>query len=275
MSKFGRALSYKARLYCAYFSLGVQGLGAPYGTRYPHRTLPFAYALTDNVQMVNDLRRLWGALPGPGVVELPARVEAADEGTFLARLEARRLKAGQRSPQRRWLWVSRVESFKGTSILAKIAPTLPNDQFELFGPISGSLPDLGLTAPNIRHCGILSDIASSDFSTYDGFLFTSLFEGMPNVVLEMSQHAIPMALADVGGLRGTLSDASVMFVRHGQTVEESAANYVSALEGIGNLTTLELLVMVETARAQVLRRHSPTAYHDNVARIFSYGASDV
>ncbi|TCG02824.1 hypothetical protein BZM27_52990, partial [Paraburkholderia steynii] len=69
------------------------------------------------------------------------------------------------------------------------------DTFHLFGPIQEDLKDLGLDLPNIHHEGILPSVAAADFGAYDGFVFTRMFEGMPNIVLEMSQHAIPLILA--------------------------------------------------------------------------------
>jgi glycosyltransferase involved in cell wall biosynthesis len=271
IAKFGRGLSQSARLYCAYFSMGVQGLGVPYGTRYPHRTLPYSAALTDNSEMVDCLRRLWDGITGPGIIELPPKIEVADDQLFQHRLESRTRRACKLSRQIRWLWISRVEVFKGTTILAEIARKRANDQFDVFGPISGSLADLGLTSTNLRHCGILSAISVADFTDYDGFLFTSLFEGMPNIVLEMSQHAIPMVLADVGGLRGTFGDDSVRFVKHADTVEESATSYLAELDSVARMTVNEVSAMVKAARVQVLQRHSPEVYKENVSRIFVHG----
>ncbi len=131
IASFGRGLSQLTKLYCAYFSLGVQGLGAPYGTRFPSRTLPFSIALTDNTIMLSNLNRLWGELPGPGIAELPPRIQLAEDLVFFARLEARRLRVNVLSRPLRWLWVSRVEVLKGTVILAEISRIRPTDHFDV------------------------------------------------------------------------------------------------------------------------------------------------
>ena len=53
IAAFGRGLSSFARLYCAYFSLGLLGIsGVSYGMKYPRRTLRFATAITDNSRVV-------------------------------------------------------------------------------------------------------------------------------------------------------------------------------------------------------------------------------
>ena len=82
IARFGRGLSQFAKLYCAYFTLGLEGRGVPYGTSFPHRTLPFALGLTDNSDMAASLRRKWGGLPGPGIAVLPPRLQPAEPPLF-------------------------------------------------------------------------------------------------------------------------------------------------------------------------------------------------
>ena len=272
VAQFGRVLSQFARLCCAYFSMGVDGLGAPYGTRFPRRTLPHALALTDNAPMAATLRRLHGDIPGQGVAVLAARLDPAPDEAFAARLSARLARLDSRDgPLHRplhWAWVSRIERFKGTATLAALARLRPDDRFDVFGPLQDSLEALGLMLPNITHRGILPDVAAADFSKHDGFLFTSLFEGMPNIVLEMSQHAIPMVLADVGGLRETLTDASALFVPQGPDAQAAAAAFSAALDRAARLTTEECAAMIELARARVAQCHSPAAHAGGVAALF-------
>jgi len=268
IARFGRGLSQFAKLYCAYFTLGLEGRGSLFGTSFPHRTLPFAMGLTDNSDMAASLRRKWGGLPGPGIAVLPPRLQPAEAPAFFARLEARRMRTEYTTRSLRWVWISRVEPFKGAAILTELARMRPTDQFDLFGTADCDLSEMELALPNIAHRGILEDVSSADFTGYDGFLFTSLFESMPNIVLEMSQHAIPMVLADLGGLRDTFDDASVHFVKHGQDTHATAKAFASALDGVEQLTPSETLTMTEAARAQALARHAPAVYLKNIAGIF-------
>jgi glycosyltransferase involved in cell wall biosynthesis len=253
-AKFGRGLSQFSRLYCAYFSLGVQGLGAPYGTRFPRQTAPFAVSLTDNEPTAAILRDRYRDIEGPGVAVLPPCLPSTDDQTFTERLVRREKRTVEGA--RRWAWVSRIEEFKGTAILAALAELRPNDKFELFGPLEHDLDRLGLDLANVVYRGVLEEVSKADFSSHDGFLFTSLFEGMPNVVLEMSQHAIPMILADVGGLRDTFDDTAVMFVEHSADIRETAATFSVALDRTATLSAAELVTMLTYARNQALARHA-------------------
>lgn len=268
IATFGRGLTRFAKLYCAYSSLGPQGLGAPYSARFPQRTLPFAIGLTDNSATAATLRRQWGRLPGPGIAVLPPRLQSAEASVFSARLEARRVRTENATRPLRWIWVSRVEPLKSTAILFALARMRPTDQFDLFGSVDSDLSEMELTLPNLTHRGILEDVSAADFTEYDGFLFTSLLEGVPNIVLEMSQHATPMVLTDVGGLRDTFDDTSVHFVGHGQDLYSTAEAFSSALDRVARLTPSKTLTMAEAARAQAQGRHAPDVYLKNVADIF-------
>ena len=264
VARFGRGLSQFAKLYCTYYSVGLQGSVVPCFTRYARLTLPFSVGLTDNKRTAMALHDLWGGIPKHGIAVLPPRLKVAEESVFYARLMARQTRTANTSRSLRWVWVSRIEWFKGTAILAGLARMLSADRFDLFGPIQGDLDEMGLTLPNVTHCGTLADVSTADFTEYDGFVFTSLFEGMPNVVLEMSQHAIPMVLHEVGGLRDTFNDAAALFVPNIQDIEQSVANFRQALDQVAKLSPSEVTTMAEEARAQAMRRHAPDAYLKNV-----------
>jgi glycosyltransferase involved in cell wall biosynthesis len=268
VSKFGRGLSQFARMYCAFFGLGVDGLGVPYGVRYPKKTGRFSISLTDNDMTAEVLRNRYAVLNGPGISVLPPRVNPISSDVFKKRMIKRIRRATGSRRRHRWVWVSRIERFKGTAILAELARLRVGDRFDLFGPAHESLESLGLSSGNIEHRGVLDDVANADFSSYDGFVFTSLFEGMPNVVLEMSQHAIPMVLANVGGLRDTFDDTAAVFVDHSSDWAKTAVSFSVALDQISSLTQKELAEMATAARNQVLLRHAPEVHTDNVRRLF-------
>jgi glycosyltransferase involved in cell wall biosynthesis len=267
VARFGRGLANRSRLFCAYFGLGVNALGAPYGARFPRRTHPYAITLTDNEATAATLDNRHGKLPGPGMAVLPPAIAPAADAVFARRLAALRTRLADPSRPRRWLWISRVEPYKGVAILAALARARPADCFDIFGPVQRDPASLGLDLSNVRICQPLDDVAGADFAAYDGFLFTSLFEGMPNVVLEMAQHALPMALSRVGGLPWTFDETSARFVdvaEHGAAV----AGFMSALDGIRGLGPNDATAMVENARARSLARHAPTAYTAAFERIF-------
>lgn len=267
VARFGRGLSQASRIFCFYFSISPNAIGAPYGAYFPRRTLPFAAAVTDNEPTARRLRSLHGEIPSPGIFTLPARLLPVEEGVFAARLAARRARSKAPTKPRRWAWVSRIEPLKGTALLAALAKARPADQFDVFGPLQAKEHANDLDLPNITLCGNLQSVVAADFADHDGFLFTSLFEGMPNVVLEMSQQAIPMVLADVGGLRDTFDESAAVFICHGATSEESVAGFSAALDRVANMLPEEAANMAAAAHVQAQSRHSAVIYHQNVTAL--------
>ena len=265
VARYGRGLSRSSRIFCAYFGLGVRSLGAPYGAFFPRRTLPFATAITDNDATAAALRKRYGEIEGPGIAVLPPKVERIDDAAFSRRLSSK--KRASRPAQ--WLWISRLEPFKGTAILSKLAELRPQERFDVYGPLQNDLEFLGLERTNIRYGGVVRDVYATDFPDYDGFIFTSLFEGMPNVVLEMAQQALPMVLSDVGGLRQTLDERAAIFVDVDS--QQAAVNQFSrALDRVLSLSADDAEKMARSARQQVCDRHSPEIFSRNVSRIFGF-----
>jgi glycosyltransferase involved in cell wall biosynthesis len=267
IAMFGRGLSQNARLYCAYFSLDLEGSAAVYGGRFPRRTTPFALTLTDNEPMAAIMRGLHGSQPGPGIAVLPPRLPAIADDVFCSRVSARRQRVRAVGTAPRWVWLSRIERTKGTDVLRHLAALRPTHQFDMFGPPQDSLRRLGLVMPNLSYCGVLPDPLAADFARYDGFVLMSLFEGMPNVALEMCQQAIPMVLADVGGLRDTF-DEGVLLVQHQVDASETASRFAAALDQVASMDGAVTAAMVMAARERALLRHSPAAHARAAAKIF-------
>ncbi|MEX3901062.1 glycosyltransferase [Paraburkholderia sp. BR10954] len=269
VAMYGRGISQNTSIFCTFFSPGVKGLGVPHGVRFPIRTLPFSRALTDNLPMAELLSRQWAGLSPHGVTVLPPHVGTASEALFQERVEKRRERIREGGRSRRWVWISRIEAFKGTKVLAELAKNATADEFHMYGPMQEQLGQLGLDLPNVSYRGLLSNVLASDFREYDGFVFTSLFEGMPNVVLEMSQHAIPMVLANVGGLASTLSDEAALFVDHHEDATITARRFADAMCKLSEMAELDTVAMVTQAYRQVRAAHGSEAYAQNTKKLFN------
>jgi glycosyltransferase involved in cell wall biosynthesis len=153
-------------------------------------------------------------------------------------------------------------------VLRSLAFVRPEERFHIYGTLDDSFDKLGLTLQNVVWCGQLLNVAEADFGDYDGFVFTSLVEGMPNIVLELSQHAIPMVLANVGGLRYTFNDSAAAFVSHRPNAEDTAAAFSRALDRILSMTPDEVATMVTNSRKQGVALHSPHQYASAVVDLF-------
>jgi glycosyltransferase involved in cell wall biosynthesis len=119
------------------------------------------------------------------------------------------------------LWASRVSRVKFPELLPRIARLLPDCDIHAYGareigyrwPTLKSLLlpqyDLGdriARAPNLFWRGAYKSFARLPLCRFDAFLYTSVYDGLPNVLLEAGANRIPIiAPATVGGI-GELID---------------------------------------------------------------------
>ena len=89
---------------------------------------------------------------------------------------------------------------------------------------------------------------------------------MPNLVLEISQCAIPMILTDTAVLRDTFNDG--VFLSASTNHAETAARFAAALDQIAAMDEAASAVMINAARECAFARHSPVAHARAVADIF-------
>lgn len=263
----GQALSTVSRLYCAYFVVPNDQPGLFLEGRYSRMTVRYSKSLTDNRPLADFLADCHGPLGGPGVAVIPNRLEQATDEVFERRLTARKALCEPAPHKRLWLWISRINnSHKGAGAVASLARQLPSDEFHLFGPLEESLDSLGLNLPNVFHRGVLQSVLDADFTPYHGFLLTSGFEGLPNIVLEMTQHALPLVLARVGGLTETFSDHGVEFVDPANSPAERIAGFCRALNRVAAYSQDEVERRARKARAEVAARHDKAVFRRNIAR---------
>ncbi len=262
--QYGRALSANIQVVCAFFSLAP---GTP-GSRFAQSVASFATVLTDNQRTADEVRRRFPYVAQVDPVVIPPRSGLSDAtmDTFLRRRLERR-SDGRSGAPRRWLWISRIERQKGTEILAHVARMRPTDQFSVLGPVEQEESLASLQLPNVQIGSVVVDIDHARPEEYDGFLFTSLEEGMPNVVLEMAARAVPIITTDVGGLRETFDDRSLAFINIYGDEERTAHQFVTEMERIDRLSTEGLGTGLRLAQRQLATRHAGDVFSDLVSRL--------
>jgi glycosyltransferase involved in cell wall biosynthesis len=128
----------------------------------------------------------------------------------------------ERRPQ--ILWASRVTRVKFPELLPRIARLLPDCDIHAYGarevgyryPAVKSLMlsdyDLGERlekAPNLFWRGPYKSFADLPLARFDAMLYTGLYDGLPNVLLEAAANRIPIvAPTTVGGIAELINDDS-------------------------------------------------------------------
>ena len=101
------------------------------------------------------------------------------------------------------LWMGRITGQKRPDLLSAVARLMPDIDFRMFGyPIDRrTLAEFDLVQPNISVEGPLKDPSHLSPQEYGALLFTSDYEGLPNLLIEIASLGIPIVASDVGGVR--------------------------------------------------------------------------
>ena len=132
----------------------------------------------------------------------------------------------------RVVWASRIAPQKNIDLLMRIAESAPEIEFHLWGrgsrALEGRLADLGERHGHIHFHGAFERFDALPLSDYDAFLYTSHWDGIPNVLLESAAAGLPIVAPDVGGI-GELVDHRTGWLVAGA---DDPAPYVEALREI-------------------------------------------
>lgn len=147
---------------------------------------------------------------------------------------------------RRLIWASRLDSQKRPDLLRKISQALCADSVAVDIHVYGSSVLDSLDSeyfkdcPNILYMGAFSGLESIPVTDKDAFLYTSLFDGLPNVLLEAAQMNIPVITVDVGGIPELVCDQSGFVVRNCADDVELVRRYVEKIKDFLGASEREL-----------------------------------
>ncbi len=167
----------------------------------------------------------------------------------------------------RILWAGRIDDQKRPELLAEVAAAAPDLAFDLWGApvLSDSAVMRTLTSqPNIRYRGPFTAFAQVDLSDVACLMYTSHFDGTPNLLLEAMGRGLPCLASAVGGVpdlmaggRGALMDP-----------QASAADWANALRALltdpGRRAALS-----RAAKAHIGEAHGPAAFERSAARLLA------
>ncbi|WP_454752344.1 glycosyltransferase family 4 protein [Cupriavidus necator] len=136
---------------------------------------------------------------------------------------------GQPVPDLIVLWAGRLDEEKRVDLLFETAARCPEFHFHVYGQsvvgTQKAMPELA----NIHYHGPFRDPEQAfDRAAYDVFMFTSRWEGLPNMLLEVGALGIPVIAPDVGGIRELIDESTGFLVPQRATPQD----YVQALQSV-------------------------------------------
>jgi glycosyltransferase involved in cell wall biosynthesis len=176
-------------------------------------------------------------------------------------------------PHKRLLWASRVASQKRPELLRMLAAALlqnkPDLIIEVFGQIEVPYSEGFFDAPGVSYRGSFKSFSDLPVDRYDALLYTSAFDGLPNIILEAMGAGLPVIAPDVGGIKEAVVDQETGYLVP-DIVDESdlVAAYVKGVDYL-YANWERTLSLREGARRLIYERHGQEAFAQRVAQVFS------
>ncbi|WP_160153820.1 glycosyltransferase [Microbulbifer sp. ALW1] len=127
-----------------------------------------------------------------------------------------------RNRKRRVFWAGRFDRQKNFNLLLKIAQGMPDVEFWVWGKAVLDTPDQNLDEPrNIKPMGEYGDFSELPLEVCDVWLYTSLWDGMPTIMLDVASAGIPVVASAAGAIPELLSEFPEFLVPE-QDIDEPA-----------------------------------------------------
>lgn len=224
--RYARALAHFSALYALDFSQwkDEQGMRVGYGSGVMATAARYITRIfTDNQTMNEAIVRTTGCDPqkihtiyNPSSIQTVAATSAFDPASH------------------RVLWVGRFDREKRIDLLVKIARTLPDFDFYIYGKevlnrdqaIVSELRRL----PNVHCHPPFTDINEVFGRPYSCYLHTSSIEGLPNVLHEVARFHLPIVATDVGGVHEFITAETGYLIPE----SDSPEGFVDAIRAISS-----------------------------------------
>ncbi|OAI43289.1 hypothetical protein AYO41_02090 [Verrucomicrobia bacterium SCGC AG-212-E04] len=264
--RFGRRLSRETFLYAYLFvwDQTPEGLRVGYPGEFFPPTSPFLQAtFTDTEYLRNELIRLYQPpldvrnrtipLFSPARTHVPATVFA--ESGALAR-QGKRPKV---------LWAGRLDRQKRFDLVQEIARRMPHIDFACWGsPLLDDGPDLTLSPGNLILHEPFRSYNELPFEDSSVWLFTSAWEGMPTILIEVAIRGMAVVASMVGGVPELIDETTGFPVEALSDVEPYVQSIQWALDN-----PRERVDRAKRLQHRALSRHTRGAYFEQVRSVLA------
>lgn len=191
------------------FSQSTDDTGRVFG--YSHTHVPFVYDLAEAITSDNQaVLTMWEQDYGFDPKKLSLHKQRAE----MPQLAPHEPKDGTL----RVLWAARLCPEKQPALVKTIGEMVKDHSItiDMYGQID---PDFDTSflqhlPTNVTYKGAYDDYFALPLNRYDAYLYTSLFDGMPNAVLEAAAAQLPIVSSAVGGVPEFIEDGKTGLLVH-------------------------------------------------------------
>ncbi|MHB8885621.1 MAG: glycosyltransferase family 4 protein [Methylovirgula sp.] len=201
--RFGRCLVNETHLYSYLFCWDrtLSGLRVGYPTEFFAETAGFLTAtITDTHFLRDELIRMYNLPPAlqERLLTMYSPPRIALRSPTAAQSGAQTL--GQRT-RPLILWAGRLDRQKRFDLVEEIARSMPDVDFHCWGKaLLDAPPDLSKLPRNVRMMGSFKSYDELPLAFCDGWLYTSAWDGMPTILIELANQGMPIVASAVEGV---------------------------------------------------------------------------
>ena len=180
--------------------------------------------------------------------------------------------AGRRET-RKLLWASRLDEQKRPDLLPIIAEKLKkaklNVSIFVYGsPVIDSF-DVKLLGghSNLHYFGPFNGFQQLPYRDCDGLLYTSSFDGLPNIILEAMAAGLVVFAPDIGGISEAVNVKTGFLIPNELDDVDLASAYVAAIQRFYKADTDRTALRL-AAQNHILTKHHPDVFTKDVAQLF-------
>jgi len=268
--KYGGALEGVSKLYISLFCIDMteEGRHAGYPVMYVPKCFDYLKAIfTDNLAHLKKLEEIWAL----DARKMFVHYHPAPAVSNPCPLQPGKKETSPNKDDFDILWAGRLDRQKRPDILIEIAKRcrdLPI-RFHVYGsPVLDAdiYTQAFEEAENITYYGPFNGLPSLPADRYDLFLYTSQWDGLPNVLLEAISLGLPIVASDVGGISELIEHGKSGFlIRPYDDIDR----YITCLQEIAEDPSM-LAAIVANAYERVALRHSWEAFNEKVRNVPCY-----
>ena len=177
-------------------------------------------------------------------------------------------------PHHKLIWASRIAPEKRPELLpliiASVREKIPNLQIDIRGSFEENYSKSIFSEAGLFYQGAFNSFSEITASHYDAFLYTTAFDGLPNVILEAMGTGLPVIAPDVGGISEAVIDGETGYLI------PNHANDTALIQGYTQaiIDLYENWATSQTkgikARSLIESRHSTQIFAQRIDQIFGH-----